>query len=497
VPFVPQPGLVPAFELRGAIMQMQTKLPSLARVALVASLLGCGAPATQKAQEKLTAPLGDVSGCDQFGFAGTQAITQWSVNCGIPGSNIVNADGDPTGQELRMIAYFNCRTYDQDTWDEAMEWDTCLNGHQHPSDGDASISYDYPGCHYVDGVCGFAQLPDNPLEVDGTTPDGMLLRSLIANLNDARAKLKAQGDTGTLTQSLQILDAAQLFADLSDEAFVRKARALGVQSVSVGMRLVDLAVNFTPGVALGRDSVIVLTGTNPVTGEKISDTERAMIAGTLLVPAFLEGAAHTLVDLGESLEGVARSAKAEAGAAGDLAAAIERSDEEVMDLVHAVPCTSSRRAGSVSPLASTPCRAVGELTAELASQSEAVLDSLREGEVSFGKAVRADYNTTFFDSYGWELKEEVGQVHHAVEQQVLTRYPGVVTADELNSLENLRGIPLGPDGYELHQSDIRRYWDAFYDSFDEAGRVPTKEDLLSMAKQIDDMFGRDFIPAIR
>jgi hypothetical protein len=27
--------------------------------------------------------------------------------------------------------------------------------------------------------------------------------------------------------------------------------------------------------------------------------------------------------------------------------------------------------------------------------------------------------------------------------------------------------------------------------------VPTKEELLSMAKQIDDMFGRDFVPPIR
>ena len=34
-----------------------------------------------------------------------------------------------------------------------------------------------------------------------------------------------------------------------------------------------------------------------------------------------------------------------------------------------------------------------------------------------------------------------GQVHHAIELQVLARYPGVFTAGELNALENMRGVP--------------------------------------------------------
>jgi hypothetical protein len=40
--------------------------------------------------------------------------------------------------------------------------------------------------------------------------------------------------------------------------------------------------------------------------------------------------------------------------------------------------------------------------------------------------------------------------HHAVEQQTLILYPSQVTAAEIHSLENLRGIPIEANA-ELHQ----------------------------------------------
>jgi hypothetical protein len=376
-----------------------------------------------------------------------------------------------------------------------MEWDQCLNGATPPSGGEPTILYDYPGCHLTDGICTFAQLPDDPFEVDASTPDGMLLRALAARIAGARAQVKAQGG-GTVAEQLQLLDAAHLFADLADSAFVKQARALGQHAVGIGYRLADLAVNFVPGVALGRDAICVLSGVNPITGETLTDTERTMIAGALLVPGFLEGAAEALTDLGRAAEDVARSAKSDAAIAEDLAGAMSRSDDAVADLVHAVPCTSSRVAFGHSAPLTTPCRALGQLTGQLADESQAVLTDLRNGEVGFGEAVRQKYATTFFDSYGWELKSEVGQVHHAVEQEVLKMYPGVITEAEMNSLENLRGIPLGPDGNALHQSEIRVLWDQFYSGY-VGNHMPTKEELLSYALEIDNLFGRDFIPPIR
>lgn len=77
-----------------------------------------------------------------------------------------------------------------------------------------------------------------------------------------------------------------------------------------------------------------------------------------------------------------------------------------------------------------------------------------------------------------------GQVHHAIELQALSLYPGVFTATELNALDNMRGIP--PEGVppgeidkvtdavkaemerkkQLHNSKIREVWNHKYNALD-------------------------------
>lgn len=472
------------------------QLGSTVAALMIVGVSGCGMPerAAATADEAINAIPGEPDTCKEYGFARSQVWpVDWLHRCSSSGP-------DGSGPTLQMSLYFLCRAYgDSDTpgWISRYDWYQCLNGVADPSGGKPEITTFYTCPPDQDGTpCTIHSLPDEPIEVDANSPDGLLLRALIQKISDTRAKLKSAGGA-TLDQQLQLVDAAALFAAVADDAFVKSYRGLAVQSVGTAWRVLDLAVNFVPGVALARDSVVVLTGRNPITGETVSDTERAMIAASLLAPAFLEGTTRSLVDLGETLEDVARSGKAEATVAGDLVGAISRSDEEVADLVHSVPCTTAARLDRPAPLASGPCGKLGEITAELAAQSEKVLTSLRKGEVGFGTAVRKDYRTTFFDSYGWELESEIGQVHHAVEQQVLTRYPGVITESEMHSLENLRGIPVGPDGVQLHQKEIRNAWEAFYKSWDDADRVPTKEDLLSFAKTLDDEFGRDFVPPIR
>lgn len=86
-------------------------------------------------------------------------------------------------------------------------------------------------------------------------------------------------------------------------------------------------------------------------------------------------------------------------------------------------------------------------------------------------------------------------VHHGVEQQVLTKYPGVLTEAEIHSLENLRGIPKAINS-ELHLSKIRKEWNSFYRQFDSTGTVPTRQQLLDKATEIDNMFGTRFTPPV-
>ena len=105
----------------------------------------------------------------------------------------------------------------------------------------------------------------------------------------------------------------------------------------------------------------------------------------------------------------------------------------------------------------------------------------------FGNAASNDYRGTFFAANP-ELEGQV-VVHHAVEQQVLTRYPGVVSDAEMHSVENLRGIPKEVNS-DVHLSQIRREWNQFY----RQNANPTQQQLLDKATEIDTKYGSQFNP---
>jgi transcriptional regulator with XRE-family HTH domain len=71
-------------------------------------------------------------------------------------------------------------------------------------------------------------------------------------------------------------------------------------------------------------------------------------------------------------------------------------------------------------------------------------------------------------------------------------YPGMFTSSEINSLENLRRIPVAVNR-EVHLSRIRILWNGFYRT--NAGA--TRRDVLDYATFVDDFFGDMFDPNIR
>jgi hypothetical protein len=93
---------------------------------------------------------------------------------------------------------------------------------------------------------------------------------------------------------------------------------------------------------------------------------------------------------------------------------------------------------------------------------------------------------------GWRRRSSGYSVHHAVEQQVLKNYPGVVTNAEMHSLENLRGIPRHLNS-ELHLKQIPREWNRFY----EENPTATRRQLLQKASKIDARYGGQFNPPIK
>ncbi|HTD21877.1 MAG TPA: hypothetical protein VK738_04440 [Terriglobales bacterium] len=103
------------------------------------------------------------------------------------------------------------------------------------------------------------------------------------------------------------------------------------------------------------------------------------------------------------------------------------------------------------------------------------------------EAPSTNYRETFFKAHP-ELRGKVW-VHHAIEQQVLRKFPGLFTEEEIHALENLRGIPkeLNPD---LHLSQIRQKLNEFY----ELNPNPTREQFLQKVAEIDAQFRSKFKP---
>ncbi|WP_336704505.1 RHS repeat-associated core domain-containing protein [Chryseobacterium indologenes] len=120
------------------------------------------------------------------------------------------------------------------------------------------------------------------------------------------------------------------------------------------------------------------------------------------------------------------------------------------------------------------------IKAEIGAEKGAVL----------GSSISTNYKSTFFSAYP-ELKGTV-VVHHAVEQQALKRYPGLLTESEMHSLENLRGIPKTINS-DVHLSQIRKIWNKFY----KENANPTKQQILDQATIIDQKFGTQFTPPVK
>ncbi len=118
------------------------------------------------------------------------------------------------------------------------------------------------------------------------------------------------------------------------------------------------------------------------------------------------------------------------------------------------------------------------------------VDDLAEPKFGAYFATVNNYNIKFRELWGIPTGQIV--VHHAIEkEEVLKRFPSLVnvlTQEALHSLENLRGIPQTLNS-QVHLSEIRVSWNAFYNKYTVSNTVPKIQDLLDHAKFIDDKYG--------
>ena len=119
---------------------------------------------------------------------------------------------------------------------------------------------------------------------------------------------------------------------------------------------------------------------------------------------------------------------------------------------------------------------------------------------TLGNAINNSYAQTFFNAFPNQSLQGNGFViHHAIEKAVLkptNRFYGIFTEAEIHSIQNLRGI--SPEiNSTLHLSQIRLEWNKFYNQFPLGGVLPTQQQFLDKATEIDNMFGGLFSPPIR
>jgi hypothetical protein len=115
---------------------------------------------------------------------------------------------------------------------------------------------------------------------------------------------------------------------------------------------------------------------------------------------------------------------------------------------------------------------------------------VRYGGATVGWETSTDYRKTFFDANP-KLNPNDYVVHHGIEQQVFNRYPGIFTNEEINSLENLRGVRKDFDD-NLHKKVFRREWDEFY----AAHPAATRQDILDKVTELDRKYGQLFDPPL-
>jgi len=118
------------------------------------------------------------------------------------------------------------------------------------------------------------------------------------------------------------------------------------------------------------------------------------------------------------------------------------------------------------------------------------LDDIKFPKFGQPFASLSTYSSKFKQKFH-EVSDGISQVHHAVPQAVLNKYPNLnLTQNQMHSLENLRGIP--SNGALDHQT-ITNYWASFYNTNPNANL----NEIFEFTKFIDDEFGHLFIPPVR
>lgn len=304
-------------------------------------------------------------------FAGTTSKQYWSKHC-------KGKQDEYKGRALRVRIYVNCKEIKNDyIYQDIYSWYRCLNEISHPTEGKPKHTQEY-GCFLnTKGHCLIRPSAggDFSLVVDPNTPEGLLLLNIYQKVASLRNQItKDAGDH--IREQMMLIDAAEMFADLANEAFGAQDNLYALKSVNVATRLLDTAADFTPGVSFVKDVTILITGINPITNEPVSDIEKAISLAFLLTPVALSGTMKTLTKTAGVLKNLARARRNSSALSEGLLKSIRETDHALKDFTKKIPCVSHTSGSIWTPIfetlnlfnlfktayADVPCSPVGEVT---------------------------------------------------------------------------------------------------------------------------------------
>lgn len=176
---------------------------------------------------------------------------------------------------------------------------------------------------------------DYPFETPMYTSAGSKLYQTQAYYNYAKGKV-AEYTGPDLPMKQLALENADSFLSLSDRFFHAGDAMFGERSIAIARQAVDLSLGFTPGVSFGLDCYQLMFSRNFITGEEVTDTQKAIVVGALFAPAVISGSIEVVGKVAVKLANMAKKPAAQ-----KLLKAIVKADEELAPLVGGKsPCIS-------------------------------------------------------------------------------------------------------------------------------------------------------------
>ncbi|MDH4467277.1 MAG: pre-toxin TG domain-containing protein [Bacteriovoracaceae bacterium] len=125
----------------------------------------------------------------------------------------------------------------------------------------------------------------------------------------------------------KMINLSDFLVEVADQHYLNSDQADGDSVLEHAREILDTVVDFLPGASLVKDAISILQGKNPITGEQVSNLEKAFLAGGLFAPAVASGAVKSIQRAGGLLKKVMASSPLRAKIAKEFVKVIEEGDK--------------------------------------------------------------------------------------------------------------------------------------------------------------------------